>query len=390
MPAHRRPWWCVAAAAALVTAACKSSTSPQAQLANPALLSAKLQTVSGVVTTPVFQSFGAIGTSPGSPAHVSTPAGALLGAAPIAPPPGARQPYADAPARLQALRTAAQAVGSGLNASVIPPTLLGTTYVWSVSTHAYVQDPSATPAAPSNGVRIILYAIDPITGQVVESPLTPVGFVDLLDESTTSPPVNKLHVIVKNGTPASPGPTTYADYTVSGTVTGSPATAFSATAKGFVSDGTRTLTFDASFSATQLNTPDPDAQIDVVWDLNNPVVHVELHETLVTPDSNNLTITIHFSVTYGTETVAVDGTVTVVVSPETITTNLTIKVNGEPYATITGTATATTNNIQVRHANGTALSADELNAVSDLFELPDHLAAAIDRLFHPVQHLMGA
>jgi hypothetical protein len=217
-----------------------------------------------------------------------------------------------------------------------------------------------------------------------------VGFVDLLDESTTTPAVNKLHVIVKDGTPATPGPITYADYTVSGSVTGNPATAFDASAVGFVSDGTRPLSFNATFSATNLNTDNPDAQVDVTWDLSNPVIHVALHETLATSDANHLTVTANFSVTRGTQTVAVTGTITVVTTPETVTVDLSVTVNGVAYARITGTATATTNTIQITHADGSALTGPEVQAVSALFDLPAQIETVIDNLFNPCEHLMGA
>jgi hypothetical protein len=386
MPArHVRPWWGFAVVAALA-AACNNSTAPQATLADPRGLSTDLQTVSGVLGSGVLQSFGVVGTATGSPAKVATPAGALLQAAPFTAPRTTAQLYADAPRRLQALRLAAGALGSGINASVIPPQHLGKTFVWDNTTHQYVVGPDA---GPSTGVRIILYAIDPFTGKVAE-PANAVGFVDLLDESTTTPAVNKLHVIVKDGTPATPGPITYADYTVSGSVTGSPATAFNASAIGFVGDGTHTLSFNATFSATNLNTDNPDAQIDVTWDLGNPVIHVALHETLATSDANHLTVTANFSVTRGTETVAVTGTITVVTTPQTVTVDLSITVNGVAYARITGTATATTNTIQIVHADGSALTGPEVQAVSDLFDLPAKIETAIDNLFNPCEHLMGA
>jgi len=385
MARSTRSWWAVATAAA-VAAACSSSTGPQAHLSNPAQLSTDLQTVGSVFTSPAFQSFGALSVATGSPVAATTPVGALLGATPIVPPRTSTQPYAKAPARLQALRTAAGALRGGITASVIPPTVLGETFVWDVTTHQYVADPSATPPAPANGVRIILYAVDPITGAVVEPPVA-TGYVDLIDLSSGN--TNSLQVIVNGGTPASPG-TTYANYTVTATVTGSPATAFNATAVGFVSDGTHTLTFNAAFSATNLTTDNPDAQIDVTWSLDNPPVSVALHETLTTPDANDATLTIDFSVTSGAETVRVQGTVTVVVSPATVTANLTVTVNGVPFATITGTATATSNTIQARHADGSALSSDELSALQNLFVLPDSLETAIEALFHPCERLMGA
>src|SRR5437660_6577088 len=303
---QRHFWWGLAVVAALA-AACKNSTGPQAQLGDPRGLSIDIQTVSGVLQGGVLQSFGLVDSAAGSPATVATPAGAMLRAAPFTTLRATGQRYTDAPRRLQALRLAAGALGSGINASVIPPQYLGQTFVWDTATHRYVVGPDA---GPSNGVRIILYALNPVTGAVAE-PSSAVGFVDLLDESTTSPAVNKLHVIVKDGTPASPGPVTYADYSVSGSVTGSPATAFTASAIGFVSDGTHTLSFHATFSATNLTTDNPDAQIDVTWDLDNPVIHVVLHETVATSDANHLAVTIDFSVTRETETVSVTGTVLV-------------------------------------------------------------------------------
>jgi hypothetical protein len=201
--------------------------------------------------------------------------------------------------------------------------------------------------------------------------------------------VDKLHVIVKGGTPASPD-VTYADYTVSASVTGSPATAFNASSVGFEGDGTHTLAFDATFAATNLTTDNPDAQMDVTWDLDNPVIHVVLHETLASSDANHLTVTTDFSVLHGGETVAVTGTISVVSFPQSLTANLSITVNGVAYARVTGTATGTTNSIQIAHANGSDLSGSEYQAVVDLFDLPGRIETAIDNLFNPCEHLMGA
>ncbi len=385
MPAYQRHTrWGLAVAAALVVTACKDSTGPQAHLSDPQGLSTDLLTVAGVLQSPTFQSFSALGFVAGSPVAAPGRAGALLRAAPIVPPRTSTQLYAN-PAQLLALRRSATFSG-GINASVIPSPLLGKTFVWDVATHAYVEDPSATPAADPNGIRIILYAVDPITGDIVEAPLTAVGFVDLVDESTTSPPVDSLHVMVSGGTPGSPG-TTYVDYTVSGQVTDNPATAFTATAAGFVSDGTHTLTFSATFAVTQLGTDNPDIQIDVTWDLDNPAIHVELHETLTSPNANQITLTLtEFSITRGAETVSVHGTISLMLSPLSETVNLAIDVNGVPWARISGT----NNGITVRHADGSALSAAEFQALSDLFGLPDAIQSAILSLFSPCETLMGA
>ncbi len=379
---HGRSSWALALIAAFA-AACSSSSGPQSHLASPTQLSADLQTVSAIFQSSAFQSFGAIGTATGSPAAVSTRAGALLAATPIVAPRSSIQPYADTPRRLQALRAMRGAFQSGIAASVIPAPLLGSTFVWDVTNHTYVTDPSATPAAPANGVRIILYAVDPLSGLIVEAPLTPVGFVDLVDNSAGS--TNALEVTVQGGTPASPG-VTYVHDVVTATVTGATVvTAFDATATGFVSDGTNTLNFDASFTATGLDTDNPDIDFHVTWDLSNPLIHVSLHETVTTPDANDATITIDFSVTHGTETVSVTGSITVVLSPQTVTANIAIAVGGVPFAKVVGT----NNGITLRHADGSALAADEVQAVGDLFQLPDSLEIAIQNLFNPAEHLMG-
>ena len=385
----RRPWWGLAAAA-LITAACHSTTAPQPQLTNPQQLSSDLQTVGGVFTSPTFLSFAALRTAVGSPVGAAAPAGALLGAAPIVAPRSATLPYASALERLQAMRLAATTFNPGISASVIPTQYLGHTFVWSTSTHQYVDDPSATPAAPANGVRMIIYALDPITGQIVESPLTPVGYADFLDLSSGN--TNSLRVLVTGGTPASPG-ATYVDYTISGSVTrnsSNVATAFTGSAVGYVTDGVgHRLDFTASFAATHLDTF-PSAQVDVTWSLNNPALSLALHETLAAADANDASVTLDFSLTHGTETVRAAGTITLVVSPQTVTVDLTIYLNGQTYARITGTANATSNSIQIRHADGTPLSTAELQAVNTLFTTPDQLAADIEDLFHPAQHLLGA
>jgi len=387
MPAHHRHTrWGLAVAAALVVAACSDSTGPQAHLSNPAGLSSDLQAVSAVLESSIFQSFSAVSGATGSPVAAPSRAGALLQAAPIVPPRRVTAPYASAPASLQALRRSAASFRSGITASVVPPALLGKTFTWDVTTHAYAEDAAFTPAAPSDRVRIILYAVDPITLDIVETPLTPTGFVDLVDESTTAPAVDKLHVIVSGGTPASPG-TQYANYTVSAQVTGNPVTAFTASAAGFVSDGTHTLTFDATFAATQVDTDNPDAQIDVTWDLSDLAIHVELHEALTQSDADHATLTItEFSITRGAETVSMHGTISVVFSSGSLSMNLTIDVNGVPWVRITGTDAS----LAVRHADGSQLSNEEGQAFLDLFGLSVSCANAMSSMFGPPGTLMGA
>src|SRR5205807_4439002 len=142
-------------------------------------------------------------------------------------------------------------------------------------------------------------------------------------------------------------------------------------------------TFNATFAATNLTSDNPDAQLDVAWDLANPVIHVELHETLATSDANHLTVTINFSVVHGSETVAVTGTITVVSFPASLTANLSITVNGVAYARVRGSETATTNTIQLVKAEGAALSAPAQQPSPALFVRPGGIGTAINNWFSP-------
>ena len=390
MAAHQRhSWWGLAVVAALATA-CNNSTGPQAHPADPAGLSSDLQTLSGVLESPTFQSFSKVSdTTTGSPVAAPSRIGTLLRAAPIMPPRTSSTLDLNAAVRLLALRRSAATFAGGINASVVPAPLLGKTFVWDVTTHAYVEDPSATPAADPNGVRMILYAVDPTTGDIGENPLTSVGFVDLVDQSTTAPPVDKLHVIVSGGTPAAPV-TEYANYTVSGQVTGNPVTAFTATAAGFVSEGTHTLTFSATYAVTQVDSDNPDLQIDVTWALDNPAIQVALHEAVGLSDANHITFTItEFSITRGAEAVSMHGTIAItLLSPttESVSFNLTIDVNDVPWIRIRGTD----NGLTVLHADGSQLSPAEEQAFLDLFELSVSCGNAMSSLFGPPGSLMGA
>jgi len=110
----------------------------------------------------------------------------------------------------------------------------------------------------------------------------------------------------------------------------------------------------------------------------------------VLSDASHITLTItEFSVTHGAETVSMHGTITItLLSPttETVTMNLTIDVNDEPWVRISGTD----DGITVRHNDGSQLSGAEGQAFLDLFGLPGAIEFAFVSLFGPCQSLMGA
>jgi adhesin/invasin len=128
--------------------------------------------------------------------------------------------------------------GSANPAFDIPPALLGRTLVYDPSTSSYVVDPSRT-GAPANGVRFVLYRVDPISGLPVE-PLVEIGHVDIVD--TGAPPTVAIAITV-----TATGGATVLAYDISGTFT---QTNLDVTFSGFVSDGVTQIDFEFVFQAT--------------------------------------------------------------------------------------------------------------------------------------------
>lgn len=125
-------------------------------------------------------------------------------------------------------------------AVLFPADLLGKTLVYNATTGKYEVAPDST-GAPANGIRIILYAVDPIFHQPVE-PLTQVGRLELTDEGT--PAADRLGAIaVVNGI-------TYLEYLASAVVT---TTSLTFTAEGYLSDGTTRVDFSLSHTWSQVD-----------------------------------------------------------------------------------------------------------------------------------------
>ena len=95
-------------------------------------------------------------------------------------------------------------------AASIPAEYAGVTFVYDVGTHGYVA--SDLTGAPSNGVRFLLYSVNPITGEITE-PLNQVGYADIITTETSTSASVQVKLVS--------GGVTYLDYTVaaSGTST---------------------------------------------------------------------------------------------------------------------------------------------------------------------------
>jgi hypothetical protein len=184
--------------------------------------------VQGMFATESFASFSAVS---GSIDHVVSGAVAGIGGVQAGAVPGGLIGGTERLARQVArILPAERAPGLSASSAVIPPAALGKTYVYDVSAEDYVV--SGDAGAPADGVRFILYAVDPLT-QRPATPLNPTGHVDVVDRGSGN--TVTVEIIAVSGT------TTFLDYTVTGT--GSQSSA-SVRVFGFISNLTDRANFD--------------------------------------------------------------------------------------------------------------------------------------------------
>ena len=135
--------------------------------------------------------------------------------------------------------------------AVLPAEVLGKTFEYNSGTAQY--EATERTGAPANGVRFILYAINPVTEVPVE-PLAEAGYADVLDESTATANALRLQLVS--------GGTTYLSYGVTGSAT---ATGGTVVVDGFATDGTTLVNFDLNntFSEAANGTLGIDYRLDV-------------------------------------------------------------------------------------------------------------------------------
>lgn len=212
---------------------------------------------------------------------------------------------------------------------------LGVTFTRNPETLAY--EPSDRTGAPSNGVRFIVYAVNPISGQPV-TPLNEVGYADI--EVSGSDAAGSVRVELVSGG------VTYLDYTVGVTVNDSE-TAGSITVAGFVTNGEDRVNFDLDLHLTQQA--------------------VTLEYTITVPTRGNFRIDYELEATTSSETLRLElrgphGTVTIVGNPSNEVYE--VEVNGEPFATIDGSQGG---DPVITGADGESLSEEELQVLRDVY-----------------------
>ena len=248
--------------------------------------------------------------------------------------------------------------GSGIQASVagIPVEVAGKTFVWDESTDTYVV--SDVSGAPSNGVRFLLYAVDPLTYRPVE-PVVETGYVDVIDQSTSALANVRIKVVE--------GDVTYLDYQV---VESATASSGLVTISGFAFNGTTRANFTLKNTVTS----------------NAGGIVLVLDYSLDVP-SRNLSIDWTASFADISEGVTLDltvsgpnGNVRVVGTSNADGGTFTVKVNGDTFATITFAASTLT----IVGATGEPLTADEQEALEAVFDSYEGSLNAFSDLLMPV------
>jgi hypothetical protein len=250
---------------------------------------------------------------------------------------GARE-YAASLARLYTQPTAGmRPVGSR---AAILDEHLGKTFVRNAETLEY--EVSDRTGAPSNGVRFIVYTVNPISGQPV-TPLQEVGYADVEVTQTTSAASVRIELVSGN--------VTYLDYTVGATASQTAATV---NVSGFVSNGEDRVNFDLDIHVNSDDVLTFDYSLSVPTRGN---FRMDLEETW------NLNTS---TVTSSLELRGPHGTVTINGSWANNAGTYNVVVNGDPFATITVTEGS---DPVITGADGEALTQEELEALQDIYQV---------------------
>lgn len=369
----------LALALPLVLGACGDSSSPDAPF-DPERTSADLAAVNSAFGSATYTSFTSLGSSFGpaiSAAAGSAPLSVVSGSAAAVD--LARGGAARTPAELHvAARRAAKALVAALPKSAgprvgratarareLPAAVLGKTYVYDLSQAGYVV--SDRTGAPASGVRFILYAVNPVTGQVTD-PLTEVGYADLIDRGTAS--AADLQVLVVSGG------TTHLDYRVTASGTENNGVI---SITGFITDGTHR----ADFNLVTRATADADGTLILDYDLALDARDVTIDLTFVFSGLN----TESSSADLELELRGPNGTVVLEGNFSETGGTIVVKVNGDTFATIQGDVDDTEPTIV--GAEGRALTDAERQALKQIFEIAGRALVGFLVLLSPVDAFTG-
>ena len=364
---------------AAFTGACSKDSIAPKSLANPQATSAQLASLDTIFSAPALNSLSQVSAS----VKASAPApGTTLALAGMLQPLAQSTDLGSYGRRLQDLvafsrlipRFSVQAA-----TALFPDTLKGKTFEWDTTSNGYVA--TTRTGAPANGMRFILYAIDPLTSSPAK-PLTEVGYIDLMDESTTHP---TLHVMVAGvgGAPV------YVNYTV--TLASQTTSSVVVTTAGYITNGATSPdsvvfagTITGSGSASSITVTE-----DVSFDVNARDIHVrDWQQATVTQTSTSLKVSFRFE--HGGEVVTLDGTLNVDTTAGTVSGTITSHVDGGLFATCTVNGTSTSFSLTCTGAAQGGLNADEQAALHHLGDAAQNISALFQKILGPALTVLGA
>ena len=353
---------CTKRSVTLVAAACLALTAcgesgPEVPF-NPTGTSGDIAAVSAAFDSPSFASF----------AWFSPLFDAALGGSPLVSASASafnfRRATNGGELRAAALRSA-QRLGSlmpriaheafSASSAAIPPEIAGKTFGYSDGSYVLTE----LPGAPANGVRFLIYAMNPVTFQPFE-PLQEAGYVQLTDVSGSTTQAARV-IVVSEGT-------THLDYTVSITATTSSGRV---TVAGFVTDGNNRANFNLR------STVDESAGLTLLYTLDVPQrdVSIDLTMSMTGLEEQDATIDIELGMNGPNGSISMSGTF-----GETGGT-LTVRVNGNAYATITATGASEPT---ITGADGQPLADEDVAAMQDIFAITGDAFTSFDEMVAPV------
>jgi hypothetical protein len=242
-------------------------------------------------------------------------------------------------------------------AHAIPLSALGKTFVYNLTTEQY--EVSGLTGAPANGVRFLLYALEPGTG-IVASPLVQVGWVDITRTGTTTSLTGRIEVYAVGGTKVM-------DY--SATVT-NPNTAPTFSVTGFAGTGVNRVDFQLTTGISLLS-----GSVTVTWQTDVAFRNARSRVQLAISGDENPTTTIGALLRAGVRKVEINGTLGFFSGG-----TLTVKIGNRLFATIV----ITDIDVTITGRDGSPLTSEEEDTLFRIFEWFESAFEVPDILLGPL------
>jgi hypothetical protein len=219
--------------------------------------------------------------------------------------------------------------------------------------------PTDRTGAPSNGVRFIIYAVNPVTLQPV-TPLQEVGYVQLTDLSGSTTQAARVVVVTDN--------ITYLDYTVTATAT---ATSGRITVAGYVTDGETRANVNLRSTVSQT------AGLTMLYSVDVPQRDVSIDLTMSTTglDPETATVGLDLGMSGPNGTVSMSGEFTATGG------TITVRVNGDVFANITSDGAGEP---IITGADGQPLAPEDEATFQNIFALTGDAFITFDMMLLPI------